>query len=114
MLLQGVRGTDETDFIPILFANTQTRVPRALTTVVSHSNTPVSPTTTTHTTVSNFSVWHHRLGHDNLHAVKTVLDLCKTVVPADKMFVLCKSCAIGKSHRTHLPPTNTVYTTPFE
>jgi histone deacetylase 1/2 len=63
---------------------------------------------------NSFQLWHLRLGHAHLNAVKSVLSLCNVPFNNKSANFLCTHCCIGKSHRLHAPLSNTVYTKPFE
>lgn len=72
---------------------------------VSHSNKDCTNT---------FSVWHKRLGHAHVGAVKDVLSLCNIPYQSKSVFEFCNPCCMGKARRLYAPPSTNVYSKPFE
>lgn len=64
--------------------------------------------------ISTFNTWHHRLGHANSVAVKTVLQRCNIPFQTKSVSDFCSACCMGKVHRLHAPPSHTVHSSPFE
>lgn len=62
----------------------------------------------------SFSLWHRRLGHANVKAIRHILDLCNISCCNKDLEEFCDACCLGKAHRIHAPPSETVYSKPFE
>lgn len=111
VLLKGYRGKDGLYFLPTLTAESQVPAATSLSADVSVSASPVShipPTNSITSTINDYIVWHHRLGHANSRAIHTVLSLCKSPISSNNNSLeLCKSCSVGKAHRIHSPPSTT-------
>lgn len=64
--------------------------------------------------VSNFTIWHRRLGHAHSDAVKTILALCNIGYQNKNVSDFCNSCCLAKAHCLHAPPSKTEYHAPFD
>lgn len=62
----------------------------------------------------NFTLWHRRLGHANVKAIKQVLELCNVSCSNKVLDEFCTACCLGKAHRIYAKPSETVYSKPFE
>jgi len=69
-----------------------------------------------HYTFSSQYLWHLRLGHPNSHTLKLALQHCNIpIINKEKdVSTFCTACCMGKAHRLHSPPSETVYTSPLQ
>lgn len=60
------------------------------------------------------NVWHLRLGHPNIHAMKLVLQSYHITFFNKNSSLFCTACYMGKANKLHSPTSHTTYPTPLE
>lgn len=122
VLLHGVEGRDgQCSFRTIpSHATTQSRVKSQLKSPSSRCNT--SPTVNNVAqnqcnqtkSVSEYKIWHSRLGHANVNTVNSIFKSCNLPISNKTEIPFCESCRLGKSHKFPALLSTTKHTHAFE
>ena len=63
---------------------------------------------------STLNLWHQRLGHPHVDAVKSTLRAADISCSSSSIFPFCQACQLGKAHKLPFTPSTTVYSKPLE
>ena len=80
----------------------------------SSLSTPITFNSQCNSLVTDFSVWHQRLGHISNKVVNPVLTKCNIHCFSNRMFNACQFCCIGKLHQIPYYASSTNYTMPLQ